>query len=165
MLGRTWLAEVGRMSMALPVTCSRSLCATIKQSCLYTFEQKVNHLSYLSHNTQRSLTWPMLPSGSSSSSTTVKLKSVKFLNSSHSWPSNKFVMPRHTGCLLFNVNTSLRKLTLYWSVECYIPQVTSFLCMHLFLDSDGLLHVGSRISKSTGEFASKHPVIFTTLHS
>ena len=27
-----------------------------KQSCLYTFEQKVNHLSYLPHNTQRSLT-------------------------------------------------------------------------------------------------------------
>ena len=73
-LGRIWLAEVGRMSVALPVTCSCSSCATRKQSWLYTFQHKVNHLSYFSHNTQSSLTWPMLPPGFSSSSTTVKLK-------------------------------------------------------------------------------------------
>ena len=141
------------------------LCHKKRKLCLYTFEQKVNHLSYLSHSTQISPIWSILPSGFSSSSTTVKLKSIKFLNSSHSWPSNKFIMPKHTGYLLFNVNTPLRKLTLYWSVECYFPQLPSFLCMHLFLDSDGLLHLDSRISNSTGEFTSKNPVIVTTLHS
>ena len=140
------------------------LCHKKRKLCLYMFEQKVNHLSYLSHSTQISPIWSMLPPGFSGSSTTVKLKSVKFLNSSHSWPSNKFIILRHTGCLLFNANTPLRKLTLYWSVKCYIPQLPSFLCMHLFLDSDGLLCVSSRISNSTDEFASKHPVIVTTLH-
>ena len=35
----------------------------------------------------------------------------------------------------------------------------SLLPLHLFLDSDGLLHVGGRISNSTGEFPSKHPCI------
>ena len=33
---------------------------------------------------------------------------------------------------------------------------TLLLCMHLFLDSDGLLRAGSRISDFTGELTSKH---------
>ena len=141
------------------------LCHKKRKLCLYTFEQEVNHLSYHSHSIQISPIWSMLPPGFSASSTTVKLKSIKSLNSSHSWPSNKFIILRHTGYLLFNVKTSLRKLTHYWSIKYYIPQLPSFLCMHLFRDSDGLLSVWSTISNSTVELASKHPVIVTTLHS
>ena len=69
LIGWSWKNVSGPAShLLLFILCHKKTKLTLHIST------QVNHLSYFSHNTQSSLTWPMLPPGFSSSSIIVKLK-------------------------------------------------------------------------------------------